>query len=273
MYEAYYGLREKPFSILPDPDFIYWTPGHTLAISMLEYSVMNCAGITVITGEIGSGKTTLIRELLKRFDKNKFNIGLLSHTSAVEGDLLQWLLMALGQPYEEQSYVALYTRFQKILIDEYAKNRPTVLIIDEAQNLSAKTLEEIRMLSNINADKDQFLQLILVGQPQLMELLKLPELYQFAQRVSSDFNLNSLNQEEVEKYINHRLHVAGGDRNLFTPAACLLLSEASKGIPRILNILCDTALIYGFATESKEITVKIVNAVRNNKAKHGVFPL
>ena len=118
MYEAYYGLREKPFSILPDPDFIYWTPGHTLAISMLEYSVMNCAGITVITGEIGSGKTTLIRELLNRFDKNKFNIGLLSHTSAVEDDLLQWLLMALGQPFEEQSYVALYTRFQKVLTDE-----------------------------------------------------------------------------------------------------------------------------------------------------------
>jgi len=273
MYETYYSLKEKPFSILPDPEFIYWTPSHTLAISMLEYSVMNCAGFTVITGEIGSGKTTLVRELLNRFDRNKTKVGLLSYTSAVEDDLLQWLLMALGEPYEDQSTIVLYTRFQKVLLDEYANNRRTILIIDEAQNLSAKTLEEIRMLSNINADKDQLLQLILVGQPQLMELLRMPELTQFAQRVSSDFNLNCLNQEEVEKYIDHRLRVAGSDRNLFTPAACLLLSEASKGIPRIINILCDTALIYGFATESKDITVKIINSVRKNKAKYGVFSI
>jgi general secretion pathway protein A len=273
MYEAYYDLTEKPFSILPDPEFIYWAHCHSLAFSMLEYSVMNSAGFSVITGEAGSGKTTLIRELINRLDDNNFNVGLLSHTTTNEEDLLQWLMMALGQPFEEQSHIERYERFQKLLIDEYANGRKTIIIIDEAQNLGPKSLEELRMLSNINADKDQFLQLILVGQPQLKGLLQLPELTQFAQRISSDFHLNPLNQEEVVEYISHRLRVSGSDRTIFTPEACKRVFVASRGIPRIINILCDTALIYGFASDAKEISVKIINSVSKNKTKHGVFSL
>jgi general secretion pathway protein A len=273
MYEKYYGLTEKPFSIQPDPEFIYWGHYHRHAFAMLEYSIINNAAFSVITGEAGIGKTTLIRHLLNKLKDRKANVGLLSHTTAKEEGLLQWLMMALGQPFEEQPYVALYERFQKALIDEYANDRKTIIIIDEAQNFGPKSLEELRMLSNINADKDQLLQLILVGQPQLKDLLQLPELTQFAQRVSSDIHLRPLNQDEVVEYIKHRLHVAGRDRALFTPAACQRVFDASRGIPRIINILCDTALIYGFAGEAEKITVKIIHSVRNNKAKYGVFSL
>jgi general secretion pathway protein A len=190
MYEAYYRLREKPFSILPDPDLIYWGQTHRMAFGMLEFGVLNNAGFTVITGEIGSGKTTLVRYLLKKLDLRKINIGLISNTPRNRDELLHCIMIALGLPIEGNSAV-LIKRFQDYLHSQYAHRRRTVLIVDEAQNLSEETLESLRMLSNINVDKYQFLQLILVGQPQLKDLLRKPELMQFGQRVSSDFHLLS----------------------------------------------------------------------------------
>ncbi len=272
MYESFYGLSEKPFSILPDPSFIYWAKSHRFAFSMLEYGVMNGAGFTVITGEIGSGKTTLVRELLKNIDDDGMTVGLLSQTSFTEGELLPWLMMTLEQPFEEQSNIALYTAFQEYLAKEFANGRRTVIIIDEAQNLPTKLLEELRMLSNINADKDHILQVILLGQPQLKERLRQPELAQFAQRVSSDFHLCSLDEDEVERYIAHRLVVAGGSRSLFTSAACRRIHNVSRGVPRIVNILCDTALVYGFASEADKITERIINSVVKSKSDYGLFP-
>lgn len=268
MYREFYGLEQKPFSILPDPNYLYWGHSHSLAYSMLEYGVMNRAGFTVVTGEIGCGKTTLIRHLLDRLDE-EFTVGLVSNIQ--DGDLLQWVLMAFGQTYEGKSHVGLHDELQQFLIREYAEGRRTILIVDEAQNLGPKLLEQLRLLSNINADNDQLLQLILVGQPQLKGLLQAPELTQFAQRIASDFHLAPLTAEDIDAYIKHRLSKAGRDLPLFTMDACEALFEASRGIPRIINILADTCLVYGFARMAPEIDGGIVEEVIRDKRTHGIF--
>jgi len=270
MYESFYGLKEKPFSIQPDPDFLFWGRAHSMAFAMLEYGIMNRAGFTVITGEIGCGKTTLIRHLLNKLDED-ITVGLISNTQENSGELLHWVLLAFDQTFEDKPHVALFDQLQNFLIDQYSKGKRTILIVDEAQNLGAKALEELRMLSNINADKHQLLQLVLVGQPQLKELLQRPELVQFAQRIASDFHLRALSDEEVENYIACRLEVAGADRNMFTPQACLKVSSASRGIPRLINIICDTALVYGFSSEAEEIDEKIIDDVIKDKSEFGIF--
>lgn len=271
MYEAYYGLREKPFSILPDPNLIYWGRNHRLAFAMLEYGVMNNAGFTVITGEIGCGKTTLMRNLLRTLG-DQLTVGLITSTPRGKADLLQWVMMSLNQPFDDL-YPALYKEFQLFLREQYSRGRRTVLIIDEAQNLGSEALEELRMLSNINADKDQYLQIILIGQPQLKDLLRSPQLLQFAQRVSSDFHLKPLSPNEVSGYIDYRLRAVGAQAQLFSDEACGIIATASQGIPRTINILCDTALVYGFATSADWINADLVSMVIQNKTEFGVLPL
>jgi general secretion pathway protein A len=271
MYEVFYGLRDKPFSILPDPDLIYWGQNHRLAFAMLEFGVVNNAGFTVITGEIGSGKTTLLRYLLRRLDP-KIAVGLISNTPKGPDGLLRWIMMSLNQPFEE-SYPVLFKNFHQFLYSEFQRGRHTIVIVDEAQNLGMEALEELRMLSNINADKDQILQLILVGQPQLKDMLRTPQLQQFAQRVSSDFHLLPLKPPEVEAYINYRLTAVGSRFKLFSSPACNAIAEASLGIPRTINILCDTALVYGFAANLQLIGPDVVREVVQNKSQFGVLPL
>ena len=270
MYEKYYGLKEKPFSIQPDPDFLYFSKRHKLAYSMMEYGVENRAGFTVITGEIGCGKTTLIRHLLNHLPMNA-RVGLISNMSKDINDPLEWVMMSFDQPYENKSKVALFDAFQHFLIDEYSQARRAVLIIDEAQNLSIKALESLRMLSNINADKDQLLQIVLVGQPQLMTLMQQPELQQFAQRVSVDFHLPALNRSEVGLYILHRLKVGGRTKPIFTHDAIMRIGEVSGGVPRSINILCDLVLVYGFSQGLDRIGSKIVEEVFRDKQKFGIF--
>lgn len=270
MYEAYYSLLEKPFSIVPDPDFLYWAPGHEMAYSMLEYGILNHAGVTVVTGGIGCGKTTLVRQLLRSLDDH-VTVGLLTNTVGGKGKLLKWVMMALNQEFESRSYVALYHSFQMFLIDEYAQGRYVILVIDEAQNLGMDSLEELRMLSNINSDKDQLLQLVLIGQPQLRDLLCRPELVQFAQRVSADFHLKPLEHDEVAAYIDHRLALAGAREPIFSRRACDLIASASQGIPRTINILCDKALVYGFSLQASFIGPEIIDQVLADKRNYGVF--
>lgn len=270
MYESFYGLREKPFSIQPDPDFLYMGKRHSLAYTMLEYAIHNRAGFTVICGEIGCGKTTLIRRLLNNLG-NDVKVGLVTNTHPDLADLTEWIMLAFGQPYDGVSNVARYDAFQRFLISEYSQGRRVVLIVDEAQNLSAPAMESLRMLSNINADKDQLLQVVLVGQPQLRTLLKRPELQQFAQRVAADFFIPPLNSVEVGDYIDHRLKVAGRERQLFTPLATSKIARAAHGIPRSINILCDTTLVYGFAAEARLIDVHLVDEVLNDRSQYGVL--
>jgi len=270
MYEAFFGLKEKPFSIQPDPDYMFWSKAHSLAFAMIEYGIMNRAGFTVITGEIGSGKTTLIRHLLNNLGE-EVTVGLVSNAYENRGELLHWVLMAFGKPYEEKPLVALHAEFTEFLIEEYAAGRRTILIVDEAQNLGPQTLEELRMLSNINADKDQLLQVILVGQPQLKTLLQRPELVQFAQRIASDFHLRPFNTEETGDYINHRLKLAGAPREIFTKAARDRIAKATGGIPRLINVICDTALVYGFSSGIETIDLDIIEEIIRDKAEHGIF--
>jgi len=270
VYESFYGLKEKPFSIQPDPDFLYMGKRHMLAYTMLEYAIQNRAGFTVICGDIGCGKTTLIRRLLNDLG-DSVTVGLVTNTHPDLTDLTEWIMLAFGQPYDGLSPVARYDAFQRFVIGEYGRGRRVVLIVDEAQNLSAPAMESLRMLSNINADKDQLLQVILVGQPQLRDLLKRPELQQFAQRVAADFYIPPLNSVEVGDYIDHRLKVAGRDRQLFTPLATSKIARAANGIPRSINILCDMALVYGFAAEARLIDVHIIDDVIRDRSQYGVL--
>lgn len=270
MYEAFFGLKEKPFSIQPDPDFLFFSKRHEMAFTMMEYGIQNRAGFSVISGDIGCGKTTLIRHLLNRLGSD-LTVGIVYNTHREIADLLEWIMLAFGLPYENTSPVARYATFQQFLIDEYARGKRVVLIVDEAQNLSPGALESLRMLSNINADKDQLLQVVLVGQPQLKALLRLPELEQFSQRVSVDYFIPPLGPDEVARYISHRLSVAGRDAPLFTDAAVACIAQATRGVPRNINILCDTALVYGYSMEAEVIDEAIINDVIRDRATYGVF--
>ncbi len=274
MYESYYGLRERPFSLLPDPAFLFMSEKHRRALAMLRYGLMNEAGFTVITGEIGSGKTTLIRELLNEIERD-YNItaATVSNTHRTFGELLEWVLLAFNLEYRGKKKVELYQTLAEFIAKEHSQGRRTVLIIDEAQNLDAEALEQLRMLSNINADKDQLLQLILVGQPSLREILRLPELRQFAQRIGVAFNLKTLNLEETWQYIRHRLQVAGGDPNLFDTKACAAVHYYTGGTPRLINVLCDTALVYGFGEQKQRIDLNLVCEVMREKMKEGILPV
>ncbi len=272
MYEAYYGLQSKPFSMLPDPHYIYWGKNHSLAYSMLEFGILSQAGFTVITGEIGCGKTTLLRQLLQNMD-GQVTVGLVSNTLIAQGTLLEWVLLSLNQPFDSVKYVALFKQFQQFVISEYEQGRHTVLIIDEAQNLDIQSLEELRMLSNINADGIQLLQIILVGQPELRQKLQRPELVQFAQRISSDFHLGPLDVEEAVAYIYHRLAMAGATQHLFARSAAETIASASKGVPRIINYLCEASMVYGIAAGAKKITNSIVHEVLEDRRKNSLVPL
>jgi len=271
MYEAFYNLSEKPFTLLPDPGFLYMSDKHRMAFTMLEYGLMNHAGFTVISGDIGAGKTTLIRHLLDHMDR-EHTVGLISNTHSSFGELLEWILMAFNLEHAGMNKVQMYQRFVDFIIDEYAHNRRTVLIVDEAQNMSAETLEELRMLSNINADKDQALQVVLVGQNELRDTLQRPDLVQFAQRISVDYHLQPLSEDETANYIGHRLKVAGGSPDAFSELACRAVHRYSNGVPRLINLLCDTALVYGYAEQKQQIDARLVTQVAREKQLGGIFP-
>lgn len=270
MYEAFYGLREKPFSIIPDPSFLFSSRQHAMALMLVEYGLMNQAGFNVITGEIGTGKTTLMRHLLNRVP-DTMQVGLISNTHRDFGELMQWLLYAFGLPYKDKGKVEMHETFIDFLTQAYGKRQRVLLIVDEAQNMNADSLEQLRMLSNINADKDQLLQIILVGQPQLRQLLSQPELEQFAQRIAVDFHLVGLEEDETIAYIRHRLAHAGSTDEIFDHGACSAVHQFSGGVPRVINLICDTALVYGYAESARRVGVPLIAVVINDKLRGGLF--
>lgn len=272
MYESFYGLKTKPFSMLPDPDFLYPSKKHQMALTMLEYSLMNQAGFCVISGETGAGKTTLLRKLLANISE-EITVGMITNTHQSFGELLDWILSAYGIHEKGLSKVDMHQRFVDFLLQQYANNKTTLLIIDEAQNMSVAVLEELRMLSNLNSEKDQVLQIILAGQPGLQETLRNPALTQFAQRIAVDYRLDTLNVDEACAYIQHRLVTAGATDDIFTPKACRLIHAYSGGIPRLMNLLCDTALVYGFADQAKIVGAEIVNEMVHERMENSVVPL
>lgn len=265
MYEEFYGFKERPFSLSPDPAFLYFGKSHRRALNILEYGVASEAGITIISGEVGTGKTTLVRSLLDLLGDD-IKVGLITNTQPGFGDLVKWVLAAFGIETSETDHVLLYKLLVEFVTEQYHANQRVLLVIDEAQNLDLDALEDLRMLTNINIEKKPVLQLILVGQPELVEKLKMKELRQFAQRVSADYYLRPLSFRETEQYIKHRLKVAGGDENLFAQTAFATVFYHSGGIPRIINNICDMALVYGFADEAFRIRKEIVlDAIRDRK--------
>lgn len=270
MYESYYGLTEKPFSIQPDPEYLFLSKRHNLAYTMLEYSIQNHAGYTVICGDIGCGKTTLVHHLINNY-KEELTVGLLYNTPPHVEDIMQWVMMSFSLPHEGLTDIAMHQQFQSFLVKNFTSGKKAVLIIDEAQNLTINALEALRMLSNISVYKHQLLQVILVGQPQLKLMLMEPELEQFNQRVSVEFYLTPLKENEIKAYIQHRVKVAGRESDLFTEEAYKRIAEVCKGTPRKINVLCDMVLVYGFSADSKIVNLDLVNEVINDKEHYGVL--
>jgi len=269
IYLDHFGLRERPFSLVPDPDFIYWSSAHKRAYAMFEFGLLSRAPITLITGEVGAGKTTLLHHLLRSIEDD-LTVGLISNAHGERNELLRWILQTLDQPVTpDADYVALFGQFEEFLIDTYSKGRSVVLIFDEAQNLSRETLEELRMFTNINANKDELLQLVLIGQPELRDNVRHASLTQFAQRVAAGFHLPALSSEAVVNYIDHRLKVAGAVDDIFTPAACRRIFDETRGVPRLINQLCDFSLLYAYTDEALKVTEATVQQVLNDGVYFG----
>lgn len=270
MYEEFYGLKAKPFRLLPDSAFLYMSRQHARALAALEYAVSNDATLSVMTGDVGAGKTTLIRQLLNQVEKT-VTVGLISNTHREFGNLMQSVALAFGVHFKGKDRVELYQDFTDFLVREYAAGRRTLLILDEAQNLDAETLEEVRLLTNINADDHTLLQLLLVGQPELRHMLERHELRQFAQRINVTTKLGPLNEKETASYIRHRLSLAGGDPNLFQKNSVRLIYWNSRGIPRVINSLCEMALVYAFTAGKHKIQPRLIADIVHERAANGVY--
>ncbi len=260
MYNKFYGFRENPFSLLPDPDFLFVSEEHGTALNLLELAVLNQSGFCVISGEIGAGKTTIVRELLNRLDDH-VTVGLITNTHTSFDDLMRWVLAAFEIRMTSENGVFMHRRFTQFVTEEFKNGKHTLLIVDEAQNLSVAALEQLRMLSNINSGSDLLLQVVLVGQRELRDNLARPDLEQFAQRISIDYFLKPLGEADTTAYIEHRIAHAGGKNPLFDREACTQIYRYCEGVPRVINRLCDLSLVYGYAENARKITAKLVDAV------------
>lgn len=267
MFENHFGLEEKPFSLLPDPDYLILGSKHRMAYNLLEYGLSYSDGFTIITGEIGCGKTTLVLQLL-RSTGSQVTFALISDTIRLQGEILERVLMAYGLETgtHNDKWTDKFKRFSEFAVNEYAKGRRLAIIIDEAQNLDFEALEELRVLSNINSGKNLLVQIILTGQPELREKLSDSRLQQFAQRIGNLYHLLPLDREETEEYIHHRITVAGGKPDLFTNEACGIIFTSSGGVPRRINQLCDSALVYGYGMDKKTIDRHVLEPVLSDQA-------
>jgi general secretion pathway protein A len=263
MYEEFYGFREKPFEIVPNPHYLYRSLKHDKALTYLEYGLSENLGFILLTGEIGSGKTTLIQYILTQLEADT-EAAVIFNTNVNGDQLLNMILSEFELPQQENK-AEMLNILNHFLIQKYADHKKVLLIIDEAQNLSGEALEEVRMLSNLQSDNHILLQIMLVGQPELKARLHDPSMRQFAQRIAVNYHLTGLNLEETSKYIAHRLQIAGGSPQLFTPKAAEYIYKLSAGIPRSVNIACQAALVYGYADESQRITQDIVRQIINDK--------
>ena len=264
MYRKFFGLKSRPFVLTPNPDFLYLSKVHDMALIHLEYGILHDVGFIVLTGEIGSGKTTLLKYLLeKKKIKNPVDIAYILNTNLNPEEFLGMLVKEFDIRTNSKDKSDLLDELTNHFINQYAKGTRSVIVVDEAQNLPLDTFEELRMLSNIDVGDTSVVQIILVGQPELKDKLSHPSLTQLAQRISVYYHLSSLPKEDVKNYIEHRLRVAGYDLEnpLFEEKAIDLISKASKGIPRLINKICDAALTYAYADGLKTISVNIIEQV------------
>jgi general secretion pathway protein A len=262
MYEQFYGLKEKPFEITPDPRFLYMSEQHREAYAHLTYALNESKGFTVITGEVGTGKTTLIQMLLARLDGHTRTAHLFNPKLSTR-DFIQYLCNDLGLKTEGLTTKGeLLTLLHSFLLECYARHERVVLIVDEAQTLSPKLLEEVRLLTNLETPKSKLLQVILMGQPELDTILADQRFRQLKQRISVRYNLKPLNRAETKEYIQKRLKVAGArDCNLFDDGAIREIYRRSSGIPRLINVICDNALVTGYVEEKRVIDKGMIREV------------
>lgn len=259
MYNEYFGLSEAPFSISPDPRYLFLSDKHREALAHLIYGVGDQGGFVLLTGEVGTGKTTICRCLLQQVPNNA-DIAFIINPKQSVNQLLQSIFKELQIALEKGATSKdLIDHLTQYLLAAHSRGRNTILIIDEAQHLTADVLEQLRLLTNLETNEKKLLQLVLLGQPELNEMLDRPELRQLAQRITARYHLSPLSRTEVTEYIEHRLSVAGCRSSLFHPAAIKRVYHYSKGVPRLINLLCDRSLLGAYATGSDEINAKIVN--------------
>jgi len=258
MYREFFGLKEKPFSVTSDPNFLFLSRVHKEAFSHLIYGIKERKGFLEITGEVGAGKTTLCRALLNQLEANTKSAFIFNSTLP-ELQLLQAIVEDFGLIVEKKTKVAMLRQFNAFLLEELTKGNNVILIIDEAQNLKNSILEEIRMLSNLETEKSKLFQIILVGQPELKNKLRSPSLRQLRQRIGVRFHITPLEKDEVPQYINHRLSVAGSKGDItFAPEAVESVCAYSGGIPRVINMVCDKAMLLAYVMETKAISQSLI---------------
>ncbi len=258
MYLKYFNLKEHPFQLTPDSDFLYMSESHARAKAYMDYTIWNRDGFVVVTGEVGAGKTTLIQKLLSEFDENIL-VAKIFQTQLDEVEFLQAVLVEFGfNPFNAKK-VELLDMLSTFLVESFLQSKQLILIVDEAQNLNKKVLEEIRMLSGLETQKEKILHVILAGQPELNDFLDSPDMDQLAQRVRLRCHISALSQEEMTHYIAHRLGVAGANgADLFKPDAIAMIYVYTGGIPRLINTLCDTALTCAYTDEMPAVTAAVV---------------
>jgi len=251
MYTSFFGLQEKPFAITPDPRYLYLSERHAEALAHLLYGINEAGGFIQLTGEVGTGKTTVIRSLLEQLPGHA-DVALILNPRVTPAEFLLTICEELHVPVPESgrgSTKTLMDLLGRHLLDTHASGRRVVLIVDEAQNLSTQTLEQVRLLTNLETATTKLLQIILIGQPELRELLDQPELRQLAQRITGRYHLNPLSREETAGYVKHRMRIAGATAEVFTPSALREIHRLSGGIPRVINVICDRALLGAFTQE------------------------
>lgn len=266
MYTKFYGLKCKPFELLPDPRFLYVSKNHDLALTHLEYGITDNKGFIVLTGDVGTGKTTLINFFLSKITTD-VNTAFIFNTNIDPTTFLEMVANDFRLQTPDTRRSTLYDGLYQFLLDEHIHGRRSVLIIDEAQNMPQETLEEVRMLSNFETEESYLLQIIIVGQPQLRQRLNDPELAQLTQRISVYYHLAPLEKSDISRYIKHRLKVSGYPFPdlLFTSDAIEKIYEYTNGVPRLISSICDTALVYGYADEIKTIDANIIKQVIKNR--------
>ncbi len=260
MYETFFALTQKPFSITSNPSFLFLSQRHKEALAHLTYGIRERVGFIEITGEVGTGKTTICRALLNQLD-DKTKTAFIFNSNLSEMQLMQTVIDDLGIKTKQKNKGGLFSELNRFLIEQLSLGNNVVLIIDEAQNLSLKLLEQVRMLSNLESENEKLLQIILVGQPELRDKLNSPSLRQLRQRIAVRYHIEALNYDEVALYVSHRLSLAGanGRAPIFDDSAIRAIYDYSKGIPRLINMVCNKALLTAFVLEERHIHSQIIN--------------